>query len=344
MIPYVSTAGVLLVISALLTAIILRRSSQVGRIDIPNERSSHSTPTPRGGGLSFVIASLAGIAAYGISSDLPSRPLWGLIVAGALVAVVGFLDDRGITISAGLRLFVHGIAALWGLIFVGWLNPVIVFGAEINLSIVGNVIAIIYVVWLLNLFNFMDGIDGIAAVQTISACVGVAVLSYQQDLSLHSTVPPILLAGSVLGFLAFNFPPARIFMGDVGSGFLGIVLALMSLISTNDDSRFFWVWVIMLGVFIVDATITLIRRILRGERPHVAHRSHAYQRVAMRTESHRRVTLGVLFITVAWLLPFAYLVATDRIDGTIGAILAYLPLIAIAIVSGAGKPETNLAN
>ena len=87
MIPYVSTAGVLLVISALLTAIILKRSSQVGRIDIPNERSSHSTPTPRGGGLSFVIASLTGIAAYGLSGDHSSRPLWGLIAAGALVAV-----------------------------------------------------------------------------------------------------------------------------------------------------------------------------------------------------------------------------------------------------------------
>jgi len=344
MIPYLLTTAALFIVAALLTAGVLRRSNQLGRVDIPNERSSHSTPTPRGGGLSFVLTSLIGILAYGLASNQSSRPLWGVIAAGLLVATIGFLDDRGITVHAGQRLVFHAVAAITGLWFVGWLDPIIVFGAEIDLSIVGNVLAIVYIVWLLNLFNFMDGIDGIAAIQAISACVGVAALSYSQDLSLHSTVPPILLAGAVLGFLIFNFPPAKIFMGDIGSGFLGIVVALMSLISTKEDANFFWVWVIMLGVFIVDATFTLVRRLARGERPHVAHRSHAYQHLAIRFGAHRTVTMGVLFINAVWLFPIAYLVATKQVDGTIGAISAYVPLVIIAITAGAGKPQTNSAS
>ena len=146
----------------------------------------------------------------------------------------------------------------------------------------------------------------------------------------------IMLAGCVAGFLCWNYPPAKIFMGDSGSSFIGSVLAGLSLWSALQNPQVFWCWFILFGCFMVDATTTLIRRVLRGEKFYEAHRSHAYQYAARKHGSHRSVTLAVGAINLAWLLPIAVLVALRLVDGVAAVIVAYAPLIWLAFRYHAG--------
>jgi Fuc2NAc and GlcNAc transferase len=215
------------------------------------------------------------------------------------------------------------------------------FGHTLAAGWFADVLVALYLVWLLNLYNFMDGIDGIAGVEAVSVSLGAAVLVYLAtdsssavDISL-----PLLLAGAVAGFLVWNFPPARIFMGDAGSGFLGITIGILSLHAGALAPPLLWSWLILLGVFVVDATFTLLRRLLRGERVYQAHRSHAYQRAARRCGRHLPVTLAVAAINMFWLLPVAACVATGRLDGAAGLLIAYAPLVGAAARLGAGLPE-----
>jgi Fuc2NAc and GlcNAc transferase len=149
----------------------------------------------------------------------------------------------------------------------------------------------------------------------------------------------LLLAASVAGFLYWNFPPARIFMGDAGSGFLGMVLGGLSLQAAWLSAPMLWAWVILLGVFIVDATFTLFRRLLRGDKVYEAHRSHAYQFASRHFGKHLPVTLAVGVINMCWLLPIALCVTRFGLDGLLGVILAYVPLLLLAIRFHAGALE-----
>jgi Fuc2NAc and GlcNAc transferase len=186
----------------------------------------------------------------------------------------------------------------------------------------------------------MDGIDGIAASEAVSVSVGGALLYAMAAPHSDIWAVPLVFAAASLGFLIWNRPPARIFMGDVGSGFVGITLAAMSLHASLVSTSLFWGWLILLGVFVVDASITLIRRLLRAERVWDAHRMHAYQHAAVRWHTHRGVTLAVVGINVLWLLPLASLVVLDRIDAIAGAVIAYAPLIVGAIWLDAGRPAS----
>ena len=184
----------------------------------------------------------------------------------------------------------------------------------------------------------MDGIDGLASVEAICACVG-ACLVYWIAGHTSLAIAPLVLAMAVLGFLVWNFPPAKIFMGDAGSGFLGIALAVMSLYAAWTNPLFLWAWLILLGVFIVDATFTLIRRLLRGDKVYEAHRSHGYQYASRKYGSHRAITLAIAAINLLWLVPVAILVAMQYIDGVAGLVLAYVPLVLLAFKFHAGELE-----
>ncbi|MGR8953673.1 MAG: glycosyl transferase, partial [Gammaproteobacteria bacterium] len=150
---------------------------------------------------------------------------------------------------------------------------------------------------------------------------------------------PALLAAAAAGFLHWNFPPAKIFMGDAGSGFLGIVLGLISVQAAWINPHWFWSWLCLLGVFIVDATWTLLQRFRRGEKLHEAHRSHAYQFAARHYGAHKPVTLFVGAVNLLWLLPWAVSIGLGFIDGVLGVAAAYLPLILLAIKFDAGGLE-----
>lgn len=318
----------------------LRRYALASRLmDIPNERSSHSVPTPRGGGVAIVLSFLLVLSVLGAMQWLSWPFVMGLVGAGAGVAVLGFLDDHG-HIAARWRLLGHFSSAVWALYWLGGLPPMMILGYTFDFGVIGNVLAAVYIVWLLNLYNFMDGIDGIASVEAVCVCLGGAFL-YMLLGAENLALIPLLLAAAVAGFLCWNFPPARIFMGDAGSGFLGLILAMLSLQAAWFKAELLWSWVILLGVFVVDATFTLLRRLLRGDKVYEAHRSHAYQYASRQFAAHRPVTLCVMLINIVWLLPVALFVGLGYLDGLVGLVIAYLPLILLAIKFKAGQLEKS---
>lgn len=325
-------------LSLALTGLLRRYALSRSLMDIPNARSSHSVPTPRGGGVAIVLSFLLALPLAAALGAIEWSSAWALLGAGAWVALIGFLDDHG-HIAARWRLLAHFIGAIWALAWLGGLAPLSVFAMTFDLGWFGHVLAALYLVWLLNLYNFMDGIDGIASVEAISVCVGAALL-YAMLGNIQAAMVPLMLGVACCGFLYWNFPPAKIFMGDAGSGFLGIALGVMSLQAAWTAPHLLWCWLILLGVFIVDATWTLIRRLLRGDKVYEAHRSHGYQFASRQAGRHLPVTLAVALINLAWLLPIALWVAAGGINGFTGLLLAYLPLVGLAIKFNAGQLET----
>ncbi len=330
-------AVVVAVVSAALTGLLRRYALARGVIDIPNARSSHTRPTPRGGGVAIVLGMVPTLFALWAADMVPARHAVALLGAGGLVAAVGFVDDHR-HIAARWRLLAHFGAAAWALSWLGGMPPL--FGPAPSLDGFGALLAALYLVWMLNLYNFMDGIDGIAGVEAICACGGAAALYL---LAGHDglAATPLVLAAAVAGFLCWNFPPARIFMGDAGSGFLGITLGVLSLQAGWASPQLFWAWGILLGVFVTDATVTLLRRLLRGEKLYQAHRSHAYQHAARHFGGHRPVTLAVAAINLLWLLPLALWVGTGKVAAIAGVPIAYAPLLLLAFRFRAGAAEAG---
>lgn len=306
-------------------------------IDVPNARSSHSLPTPRGGGVAIVFSFIISVIFLVRYEALSLSTMLILVASGSLVAIIGFLDDHG-HIPARWRLLGHFFAAILGLYLLGGMPDIVLFNKKVDLAWIGNVFAVFYLVWMLNLYNFMDGIDGLAGAEAIFVGLGGALLYWGTDNS-EFVWGPMVLAFTTLGFLYWNFPCARIFMGDAGSGFLGIVLGLLALQAASIDPLLFWSWLILLGVFIVDATFTLLRRLLRGEKVYEAHRSHAYQFASRQFGRHLPVTLAVMAINIFWLLPIAICVGLFDLDGFMGTVLAYAPLVFLAARFNAGGLE-----
>lgn len=309
-------------------------------LDVPNARSSHELPTPRGGGVAIVLVVLAGLPLLWWQGGVGGAVLAAFVGAGGLVALVGWLDDQG-HVAARWRLLVHFAAAIWGLAWLGGLPPLGLAGQAVDLVWLGHGLAVLYLVWLLNLYNFMDGIDGIAGIEAVTVCGGGVLLGwlfFDADWSAYPSLgqPALLLAAATAGFLVWNFPRARIFMGDAGSGFVGLLLGLLSLQAGWLAPELLWGWLILLGVFVVDATLTLLRRLLRRQKVYEAHRSHAYQHAARRHGSHIPVSLAVAAINLLWLLPLAILVVLGHLGGLAGILLAWAPLVILALYYQAG--------
>lgn len=278
------------------TRLVLTYARRRSLLDYPGPRSLHTRPTPRGGGLSIAVATIAaGALLWHI--DLLDLELWlALALGGCLIALVGWIDDHGHVPAAG-RASVHAVAGLLLMHFIGWPRTVDLGFVELSFGWAAPVLYVVSVVWVINLFNFMDGIDGIAATQ---AALGFGVGSL---LLLHGASPglPLLattVAGASVGFLVWNWPPAHIFMGDVGSGFLGYVVVFFGFAADRAGAVPLLVWMMLFAVFLTDATVTLARRIIRGGEWYAAHRSHAYQRLVQVGMSHRQVTLASALVTV----------------------------------------------
>lgn len=324
-------------LSWVLTLVLRRYALAKSIIDVPNERSSHSVPTPRGGGVAIVVAFILALPMLSILGAVNWLVIWGLIGSGSLVAVIGFADDHG-HIAARWRLVGHFIAAAWALFWLNGFGSIQFFGATIDLGWWGNLMAAFYLVWMLNLYNFMDGIDGLASVQAIFVCVAACLISWMNGYT-SLIGAPLILSAAVAGFLVWNFPPARIFMGDAGSGFLGVTLGILTINAGQKAPELMWSWLILLGIFIVDTTVTLFRRLSCREKVYQAHRSHAYQYASRHYSSHRTVTLGTLFINLIWIFPMATLVGTGYLDGATGLVISYAPLIWLAVRFNAGVRE-----
>lgn len=320
------------------TALLRRYALAKNLLDVPNNRSSHSIPTPRGGGLSIVVTFLIGLSYLWFVSLVDNIVFIGLCGAGLMVSVIGFIDDHG-HVAAYWRLLSHFFAAGWLVFWLGGLPQFTLFGISVDLGWAGHVLAVIALVWLLNLYNFMDGIDGIAGIEAMSSTLVVALLFVFVFDNQETVALNLLMFAAVSGFFVWNFPSAKIFMGDAGSGFLGLIIAALALYGMHIEVAALWIWLILLGVFIVDGTYTLVRRLLRGDRVYEAHSSHAYQYASRKYGSHLPVTLAVLAINLCWLTPWAVVVSMEVVDGTLGLVMAYVPLVWLAWYFKAGEME-----
>lgn len=303
-------------------------------IDNPNERSSHSIPTPRGGGVAVVVSYILGVMLLIYLDYLSQQIGLTLIVSGFIIALLGFFDDHG-HINSMFRLAIHFMVAIGVVVSLGGFSEVKIFN-NFLLGFSANIIAVLFLVWLLNLYNFMDGINGIASVEAITTLMSMVVIYFIFNIQLNIEIL-WLLSACAFGFLLWNFPKAKIFMGDACSGFLGLTLGILALIALKENLALFCAWIICLGVFIVDATFTLIRRVLGGYKMYDAHRSHAYQILSRKLSSHTPVTIAVALVNILWLLPVAYwTVNTEFNYPEFGVLVAYLPLILVTIYLKAG--------
>lgn len=324
-----------LLLSVTLTGLMRRYAIRANLLDRPNERSSHTVPTPRGGGVAIVVTFLLALMAATFVTGLATQLAIALGGAGVLVAALGFIDDRK-SLPARVRFTGHALAAGWVLYWMESVPVMPILGYQVNLSYFGPALSFLFIAWMINLFNFMDGIDGLAGLEALTVTLGGALLWLTHGQAGLEWVTGLLFGAAVLGFLVWNFPPAKIFMGDAGSGFIGLTVASLALWCGQASPALFWSWFILIGCFMVDSTTTLIRRVRRGERFSEAHRTHAYQYASRKLGAHRPVTIAVGLINLLWLFPIAYAVASGWLDGVSGVALAYGPLLWLAFHYKAG--------
>lgn len=277
----------------------LRRNALVQ----PSARCSHTIPTPHGGGIAIAAISIILGVLFSVLDWVPDSSMLAFICLGFVMLILGVWDDFG-HVSPKLRLCVHFVIVTIGMWSLPKLPVFSIFGATIDSSAAFLLWPVLVVawVWLINLYNFMDGIDGLAAVQALMLFGGMALNFWYFGYENWAWISLFML-GAVLGFTILNWPPAKIFMGDGGSGFLGFIIGFMMLLSAAQTNLSMWSWIILLTLFIADATTTLIVRFLTGQNVLNAHKQHAYQRLAQRIGRHAPVTLGYGAVMVLVLLP-----------------------------------------
>ena len=316
-------------LSALLCGLYLLLAKRWQFLDTPNSRSSHTRPTPHGGGAALITAFVLALLAAGWWYGSWDSSLVLLALAAALLGLLGLVDDlRGLSVR--VRLALYGLLCL--LVALVLLYPV--WGRGLLYGASATALATLSMLWFLNLYNFMDGIDGIAAIQAVLACVGATLLSGGVGDGSNYALFCLLLAASHLGFLLWNWPPARLFMGDAGSVSTGFLLAALALLGAVEGHLNAWCWLVLLAVFITDSSCTLLWRIGTGQPFTRPHRLHAYQRLSRRWGSHFRVDLVLIVINLFWLYPLAWAVQSWPGHALILVILAYLPLFIAMAKSG----------
>lgn len=314
--PGLVTAALVFVGTLAATAAMWKLAPRVGLLAHPNARSSHAAATPTGGGVGFVVPLSAVLALW--AADYP--PAWALLLAGVGIAALGLADDV-LDLRRSVRLGCHvalaALCVLWLVAPGAWAAGLLILG----------------LVWWVNLYNFMDGIDGLAASQALAYAAGVLALGDA------GAATPLFwaLAAASAAFLCFNWAPARVFMGDAGAGFLGLVTGVAAL----------WLWwrgafpvvasAILLLTFWFDATYTLIVRVVTGQAFADAHRTHLYQHIAGRV-GHGSATALFWLHVVLWLAPFAALSLAFPAWRIACLVVAMAPLAVACVVGRAGLP------
>lgn len=289
--------------------------------DHPNHRSSHRIPTPTSGGIAIVITYVACTvwSGYGLA-----EADYLALFASLLLSLLGITDDfRNLGIRLRLFLQFMAVGMLLPLI---WRLPALQIGSLFVIE--GRALAMIVAfgsLWFVNLFNFMDGIDGLAATQAIFLAIAIQCLSMGKGYPLRD-FSLLILAASCCGFLLFNFPRGKLFMGDIGSYFLGFTLIALGMRKIVAGELSFWAFVILIGTFVVDSSTTLLGRLRSGAVWYHPHRSHAYQLLAHRWASHERVVLLNLVINLVWLLPLAWWAQANPNGGVWALLVAWAPL------------------
>ncbi|MCT7650818.1 glycosyltransferase family 4 protein [Aliarcobacter butzleri] len=307
---------VLVLISFFLTYFIKNYMIKKSFVASVNERSSHTVPTPHGGGIAIAITWFIGLFYLYFIGQIENNLFYALLF-GAVISIVSFFDDI-YELSPKLRLIIQAIVAIGGLYFLGGFET-LTFGIfDIQNSIFTNIFAFFMIIWFINLYNFLDGINGYAGSEAVFLSLAGFILFGGNHF--------LVLAVAVLGFLYWNWNKAKIFMGDVGSTLLGYNVAIFTIYYANQEPTNFWIWIILFSVYWFDATLTLIRRKLNKEKLSLAHKKHAYQRLTQAGWSHYKVTnysigLNILLfaivyfisnIFVAFLLAFVVLVLSMK--------------------------------
>ena len=299
----------LLTLSFSLTYLIKNYYTKKSLFDEINDRSSHTIPTPHGGGIALSITWFLGLFYLFITSQIDINLFYALLV-GLIISIVSFFDDL-YDLSPKIRLIAQSIVAIGGLYFIGGVHQII--GIENQLFT--NIFSFFMIIWFINLYNFLDGINGYAGSEMIFLTLA--------GFFLFGDVHFIVLAVATLGFLVWNYGNAKIFMGDVGSTLLGYNVAIFTLYYANKDETNFWIWIILFGVFWFDATYTLIRRTLNREKLSQAHKKHAYQRLNQSGWSHKKVTNYAMFINII-LLSLIYFIQNIFIAFSLSMVLLYV--------------------
>ena len=331
---------------AVLSAGVIRYGPRFGLLDTPVARSAHVAPKPLGGGAALAAPYFLCVIWFVASAAISESALAYL---GCLfIVVLGFSDDRW-QLSSKVRLPVQFIVSVAAVRAIG-VDSVDFGFFSLSEPLTLSLLAVLSLVWLCNLTNFMDGIDGIAASQLLVTSLSCVVLlagleggldaaageSGEHDVVLTLSV---VLAASAAGFLLWNWSPASLFMGDAGSGFIGFALGLLALESLVTQRMSVWSWVLLLGVFIADTAVTLLVRIIRGERWYEGHSQHAYQILSRRLNSHPRVVGGVILINICWLLPLAWVAGILPHYGVLFATIGLAPLLLGCYRLGAGRAD-----
>ncbi len=309
-------------------------------MDIPNERSSHVEPVPRGGGIVFVAICLASALIYGAIWE---RTLLYFFAGGIVVVAISWLDDV-LSLPVWIRFLTHSVTAFLVIYLLGyWDNLYIPVLGDVYLGSFGMVVTFLWIVWVINAYNFMDGIDGLMSALGVVAGAGWAVVSIVSKSESVFFLTSVVVT-SVLGFLVHNWSPAKVFMGDVGSTFLGYCFAVMPLLASGllfqQVPNGFWftfaVFCLFLPLF--DTTFTLIRRALRGEKVWQAHRSHLYQRLVKAGIPHDKVTMFYIFLSLftansaVWMLLFIGSKDHELVPVVLGLLSVLFLVVAVDIV------------
>ena len=290
--------------STFMTYKLINLSKLLNLIDTPNKRSSHKTPTSKGGGISIVLLTFATIIFLYFDKTIDTRFGISLILGSTIIAITGFLDDL-YNLSVIRRIILYSLSIFISIIILVPETNLVIGNTKIEMSVFAYLVYAVYIFWLMNLFNFMDGTDGYAGIQTVSTAFFTwLVLSNTIETNEHLIL--LVILASTLGFLIWNWSPAKIFMGDVGSCTLGFIFALFSVYSSNQGHLSISVWLILLSPFIGDASFTLIKEILNGKKWYQAHNNHAYQKLYQIGFNHKVIAKGLLVINLICIWPLAY--------------------------------------
>ena len=278
----------LFILSFVLTYFIKEIAIKKSLVAEVTDRSSHTTPTPHGGGVAIALSWFTGISYLYFINDINSS-LYSALMVGIIISAVSYTDDL-FELSPKIRLLTQALVALLGLYFLGGFEQLHLFFFTLENEILTNIFAFIMIIWFINLYNFLDGIDGYAGSEAIFLAIAAFIL--------FGGAHFLVLAVTVFGFLVWNWHKAKIFMGDVGSTLLGYNVAIFTIYYSNQESSNFWIWILLFGLFWFDATLTLFKRYLNKEKLSQAHRKHAYQRLTQSGWTHDRVVLASIFINL----------------------------------------------
>ena len=317
------------VASTALTLVYKKIATDLNILSVKNHRTLHYLPTPRGGGIVFSLLSILAIFLIFWNWQLTEELLLALVVGGFTATLFGFVDDIK-NIRARFKLIIQFSLACW-------VVCCLYFGELLSLGLTPLYITIpilLFMVWIINAYNFLDGIDGMAASGSIFISMALALVLFLTDGPIEIIAIFILMASTIIGFILFNWPPATIFMGDAGSVFLGYTFGVLSLFTVLNNDISIWVWLTVFGYFFADTMVTQIIRVVLVKKWYLAHRSHAYQNLARITESHLKVTSGVILYNIIWILPLTIWAALQPEIEILAAILAITPAVVVSYKYG----------